>query len=91
MLDDDDDFDDDNSDGVSVGDGDSLAMMALLPTGRADSSGPWLPLVSSGTVVAGSAESSGPRALGGVVCRLFVVVVFAVAVTGSSSLLSLSL
>ena len=67
MLDDDDDFDDDNSDGVSVGDGDSLAMMALLPTGRADSSGPWLPLVSSGTVVAGSADSSGPRALGGVV------------------------
>ena len=44
MLDDDDDVDDDNSYGVSGGDGDVLAMMALLPTGRANSSGPWLPL-----------------------------------------------
>ena len=51
VLDDDDDVDDDNSDGVSVGDGDVLAMMALLPTGRADSSGPWLGLWAESFVV----------------------------------------
>lgn len=62
----------------------------MLPTESADSSGPWLPLESLGAVAAGSADSSGPRALGGVICRLFVVSFFAAAVAGSSLLSSVS-
>ena len=74
MLDDDDENDNDDSVGVSVGDGEMLGDV-VLPTGSADSSGPWLPLTLRGTVAAGSADSSGPLALGGgfsfgVCCRL---------------------
>ena len=90
MLDDDDDYDDDDSVGVSVGDGEFAGDDGVAPHGKCGFFGTVATTDSSGTVAAGSADSSGPRALGGVVCRLFVVFAVAVAVAGSSFLSSLS-
>ena len=91
MLDDDDDFDDDDSVGVSVGDGEFAGDDGVAPHGKSGFFGTVAATCVFRDSGCGKCDTSGPRALGGVVFSFVLSFVVVAAAVAGSSLFSLSL